>query len=271
MKFCYLDESGTSEEPIAVMAGIIIDVTRMRVTKLHWSSLLDTLSKIIGRNIQEIHTRDFYSGNSPWRDLNGNQRAAIISNIFDWLKDRKHHVVFTAVNKQIFEEYFYKEQFAKSVGTLWRFMALHISLSLQKYLQREQKNKGNTVLIFDNEEREKVRFTDLVLNPPDWTDSYYDRGKKQDKLDQIVDVPHFVDSKEVGLIQLADFICFFLRKHIELQLGFAQPAYNDEIAKVKAWAYQILTQSIPKSCVYLSKGRCEAAELFYKYAPECLL
>lgn len=271
MKFCYLDESGTGEEPIAVMAGVITDATRMRVTKHHWSSLLEALSEIIGRNIQEIHTRDFYSGNSPWRELDGNQRAAIISAIFDWLRDRKHHVVYTAVNKQIFQEEFHEEPIAGDIGTLWRFMALHITLSLQKYFQREKKNKGNTVLIFDNEEWEKVRFTDLVLNPPDWTDTYYNRDKNQERLDQIVDVPHFVDSKEVGLIQLADFICFFLRKHIELQLMIAEPAYKDEIEKVATWANQIFSQSIPKSYVYLSKGRCEASELFCKYAPECIL
>ena len=271
MKFCYIDESGIGQEPVAVMVGVITDVTRMRVTKIHWQNLLEYLSNIIGRQIQEIHTRDFYSGNSPWRDLDGNQRSAIITAIFNWLQERKHHVVFTAVNKAIFLENFKKEPFYNDIRTLWRFMALHLTLSLQKGFQREKKNKGHTVLVFDNEEREKVQFTDLVLNPPDWTDSYYNRGKKQEKLDQIIDVPHFVDSKEVGLIQLADFICFFLRKHIELTLGFVKPAYKDEIAKVSAWANQIFDQTIAKSCIYLSKGRCDAAELFCKYAPECVL
>jgi hypothetical protein len=57
MKFCYLDESGTGQEPIAVMAGVVTDDTRMRVTKHHWSNLLQNLSEIICRTIQEIHTR----------------------------------------------------------------------------------------------------------------------------------------------------------------------------------------------------------------------
>ena len=212
MKFCYLDETGTGDEPIAVMAGVVTDASRMRVTKQHWSSLLEALSEIIGRTIREIHTSDFYSGNSPWRDLDGNQRSAIITSIFNWLRDRKHHVVYTGVNKQKFIDEFPKEPISEDVGSLWRFMGLHVALSLQKHFQREKKNKGNTVLVFDNEERERLHFTDLILNPPDWTDTYYSRDKKQEKLDQIVDVPHFVDSKDVGLIQLADFICFFFTK-----------------------------------------------------------
>jgi hypothetical protein len=271
MKFCYLDESGTGNEPIAVMGGVITDATRMRVTKRHWSDLLHTLSRIIDRNVREIHTRDFYSGNSPWRDLDGNQRSAIISAIFDWLRDRKHPVVYTAVDKQRFEETFGEEPIAPEIRTPWRFMALHITLSLQKYFQRQKKNKGNTLLIFDNEERERVGFTDLVLSPPDWTDTYYNLGSRQEKLDQIIDVPHFVDSKEVALIQLADFICYFLRKHIELQLGLSEPAYEDETRKVAVWANQMFVQSIPKSCVYPSRDTCEASRLFCKYAPECIL
>jgi hypothetical protein len=48
-----------------------------------------------------------------------------------------------------------------------------------------------------------MRFTDLIDNPPPWSDAYYDRGTKQDQLDQVIDVPYFGDSREVPLIQLA--------------------------------------------------------------------
>ncbi|MFV2058173.1 MAG: DUF3800 domain-containing protein, partial [Thiohalomonadales bacterium] len=212
-----MDESGTGAESIAVMVGVIVDASRMRLTKQHWHALLEKLSSIIGRKISEIHTRDFYSGNSPWRDLKGSQRSEIITEIFNWLRSRKHHVVYTAVNKEKFYEHFKSETYFNDISTLWRFMAFHITLSIQKKYQNEKRNKGNTVLVFDNEEREQTRFTDLLLNCPDWADSYYGRGKKQEKLDQIIDVPHFVDSQEVGLIQLADFLCFFMRKYIELK------------------------------------------------------
>ena len=271
MKFCYLDESGTGDEPIAVMAGIIADASRMRITKQQWSGLLQELSKIVGRDISEIHTRDFYSGNSPWRDLNGNQRSGIISAIFDALEERKHHIVYTAVNKEKFFQEFPNDERYKDISTLWRFMALHITLSLQKRYQSESRNKGNTILVFDNEERERVRFTDLILNCPDWTDTYYSRKHKQAKLDQIVDVPHFVDSRDVGLIQAADFLCFFLRKHLELQHGLVEPAYKDEKDKVANWVKIALNRSIPKSNIFLSKGRCEASDLFYRFAPEAML
>ena len=81
MKFVYVDEIGTGQEPIAVMVGVITDAYRMRLTKSHWNDLLSRLSGIIGREIDEIHTREFYSGNTPWRRLKGQQRTEIIDTI----------------------------------------------------------------------------------------------------------------------------------------------------------------------------------------------
>jgi hypothetical protein len=277
MQFIYIDETGLAEEPVGVMVGVIADSHRMRPTKEHWANLLITLSQIIGRQIKEIHTRDFYSGNSPWRNLSGHQRSAIITAIFEWLRERKHSIVLSSVDKAEFYNTFRTEEYSEDISTLWRFMALHLALSIQKHFQgsprgrdRTLNPKGSCVLIFDNEFREEKHFTDLLLNAPDWSDSYYDKKPRQDKFSQIVDVPHFVDPKDVGLIQLADFICYFLRKYIELEMGYIEPEYDDEREKVSHWAKLILRQGIPKNSIYLSRGRCECANLFCKYAPEVI-
>ncbi len=277
MQFVYIDETGLAEEPIGVMVGVIADSHRMRLTKEHWSNLLTALSNIIGRQIEEIHTRDFYSGNSPWRELSGQQRSDIITAIFEWLQARKHSIVYSAVDKAIFNNTFQEERFSADVSTLWRFMALHIALSIQKYHQGSPRGnkrtinpKGSCVLVFDNEHREEKRFTDLLLSAPNWTDTYYDKKPHQDKFSQIVDVPHFVDSKDVGLIQLADFICYFLRKHIELEMDYIEPDYRDEREKVSGWANLFLEQGIPKNNMYLSRGRCECSDLFCRYAPDII-
>ncbi|GIV30351.1 MAG: hypothetical protein KatS3mg028_1417 [Bacteroidia bacterium] len=274
MQFVYIDESGTGEELIAVMAGVIADSYRMRLTKADWNNLLVELSQIAGKEIDEIHTRDFYSGNSPWRNLTGPQRADIITAIFKWLHDRKHQVVYTAVHKQQFYNDLNTNKRLKEIGTLWRFMAMHIALSLQKKFQgaargknRTINPKGSIVLIFDQEQREQHQFTNFLLSPPDWMDAYYDKKPYQEKMSQIIDVPHFVDSKHVGLIQLADFICFFLRKHIELQLNMVQPAYKDEIKRIEEWINLIFARSISKNNIFMKRGRCECANLFYEYAP----
>ena len=270
MKFCYLDESGTGEEPYAVMVGIIADAYRMHITKRDWTGLLIVLSDMLGKQISEIHTADFYAGNGVWRNLDGNVRAKIISAIFNWLKERNHKIVYSSVDKAKFKTSFSKEPQAHEIGTLWRFMALHICLALQKCHQVIKENKGHTVLIFDNQKLEAKEFIDLFRNPPEWSDTYYQRNRRQDRLDQIIDVPYFGDSRHVGLIQVADFVSFFMRKYVEIKMG-AAPDYEDEPRLIEEWAKMALAQSIPKVSVYMSKGRCECADLFYRYAPSCLL
>lgn len=81
-------------------------------------------------------------------------------------------------------------------------------------------------MVFDAHEKDQKGYSELLLNPPEWTDTYYSRGKKQNRLDQIIDVPHFVDSAHVGMIQLADCISYFLRRHIEIVEAVVPPRYE---------------------------------------------
>lgn len=271
MKFCYLDENGTGNEPYAVMVGVIADAQRMHITKKVWEKLLELLSELAKKSIPEFHARDFYSGTGPWYGLDGDIRSQITSAIFNWLKERNHKIVYSAVDKTKFRSDFNNEPFAKEIGSLWCFMALHICLAIQKHFQVDRYRKGNTVLIFDNEERESENFINIIKIPPSWTETYYKRDKNQDPFDQIIDVPYFVDSRHVGLIQIADLLSYFMRKHIELRMGAVQPSYPDEHKLIEGWVNTALELLIPKRAIYLARGRCDCADLFYRYAPSCLL
>ena len=270
MKFCYIDESGIGGRTYAVMVGVIVDAYRMGPTKEAWDSLLEILSKIVSRKVKEFHTKDFYLGNSPWRNLKGEQRAAVINAIFEWFSKRNHHIVYSALDIEKFLNHFSSEEFSKEIKTPWKFLALHITLSIQKYHQNFRRNKGHTVLIFDKYDREQKEFIELILNPPSWTDSYYKRKRNQKKLDQIVDVPHFVDSSHVGMIQLADCISYFLRRYIEIKENKVPSKYKDEEEKVSYWIELALKRSIPKSIIYPKQKRGKLADLFYRYAPESI-
>ncbi len=55
-----------------------------------------------------------------------------------------------------------------------------------------------------------------------WTDDYYDRGKKQARLDQIVGTTFSIKSHHAGLVQVADMFAFMFRRYSEMK-DFAQP------------------------------------------------
>lgn len=270
MKLCYCDESGTGDEPYAVMAGIVVDSQRMHKTKEHWNNLLDSLSRIIGKEVIELHTRDFYPGNGIWRGIDGTQRAKIISLILEWLNERKHDIIFTAIEKETYYQEKNIGRIYKEINTIWKALGFHLILGIQKNYQKADKTKGNTILVFDNEDREMKQFTELILNPPAWSDSYYAKTKKQNRLDQIVDVPYWGDSKQVSLLQLADFICYFIRRYIEIREEKIPAKYPGEDSRLDYWFDLIKKREVGHSIMYPSRGRCEVADLYYKIAPNSI-
>ena len=226
MKVCYCDETGTGSEPIAAMAGILTDCSRMHLTKTAWSGLLKTLSEVVGKPVPELHTRDFYGGHGIWHGLAGEYRSRVIDAVCDWFLDRKHNVVYAAVLKEQYNAAREAGTLPGELGTVWRFLGFHLILALQRALQKQSKNKGNTLLVFDNEHKEESNFADLILGPPSFSDAYYTKTKSQARLDQIVDVPYFADSRDVSLIQLADFAAFFIRRHAEIEEGLVAGQVN---------------------------------------------
>ena len=270
MKFCYIDESGTGSEPYAVMIGIIVDAQRMHVTKGEWTNLLLFLSKIIHKPVQEIHTRDFYPGNGIWRGLDGPMRNRVITAVFQWLNDRKHSVLCSAIDRVKFQNLQSSCNLLEGIDTIWKCLGLHLILGLQKTFQIEKKNKGNTLLVFDEEKREELQFSALINNPPYWTDEYYNKKENQNRLDQVIDVPYFADSKHVGLVQMADFAAFFLRRFIEIKTGAVGPRYKEEEQKIDQWIASLCQRHVSTSASYPKKGRTPAQEFFWSIAPDCI-
>lgn len=269
MKFAYIDESGTGDEIYAVMAGVIIDAQRMRATKDDWSSLLLSLSEIVEREVKEFHTRDFYAGNTPWREIRGDKRTEIITAIFGWFEERKHHIIFSSVDKKKLFNKFSEHPFTENLGNVWKILALHFALSIQRAHQNYKNNKGNTLLIFDAHDKDEKEFSDLILNPPEWTDTYYKKRENKKRLGQIIDVPHFVNSQHVGMIQLADCVSFFLRRNLEIVNG-AEERYDGEAEIVANWVASIMARCTSVPATYPKRQRCDVAEYFYQLAPEAV-
>lgn len=270
MKFCYCDETGTGSERFAVLLGVIVDSTRMHVTKSDWASILSALSRAVGREFAELHTRNFYKGSGIWGQLTGEQRARAIDLFVRWFAERKHHVALSVVDKQSYAALAAARAVPDGVDSVWQAMGFHVALALQKCHQGMSKNKGNTVLIFDEEVREEAPFQKLLLAPPAWSDSYYGRNPKVPPLDQLVDAPYFAGSENVTMLQVADFLAYFVRRHVEITTGEVPAKYAGEGARVAAWFEQIRDRAIAPANLYPKRQRCEAAEFFWKLAPPCI-
>jgi hypothetical protein len=270
MKVCYLDESGTGQEPVAVVAGVIVDSQRMHITKEHWADLLDHLSGICGKRLQELHTKDFYAGSGPFRNLPGHERAEYISSIVSWLCERKHDLVYSAVHKGQFQDSKAKAALQPEIETPWRMAAFHCILAIQRAHQSVEKNKGHTLLVFDDKGHDEAPLATMVLTPPVWSDSYYSRGKKQAALDHIIDAPYFADSKQVPMLQVADFLAYFFRRYVEIAENLVPPKYPEEEQRIREWVGTLSKRCVGYQHMYPAKGRCPTAEMFYAHCPPSL-
>ena len=76
-----------------------------------------------------------------------------------------------------------------------------------------------------------------------WSEAYYDKGKKEDPLDQVLEVPTFVDSKQTVLIQVADWFAFGIRRYAELSEDLEKPKYEGELDKLFTWCELFASQS----------------------------
>src|SRR5450759_808196 len=189
MKFSYIDESGNGQEPYLVTAAVAVDANRMHITKAGWVGLFAELTRLAGRPISELKASDLYSGNHLWRDVGGNDRAAAIGTIFEWLEARRHQLFFAAVDKRAFETSARNGPSA-DLRDPWCAAAFHLVLQLQKAGRGLTQPKGHFALIFDAQEQHESHFADLVRTPPRWSDAYYGRRRRESALSRLVDVPY---------------------------------------------------------------------------------
>lgn len=265
MKFCYCDESGTGNEPYAIMAAVLVDGQRMHVTKADWAKLMEELSGLIGRRVDEFHTADFYSGNGPWRAMKGSQRTEAVRAILRWLDARSHQMIVTSVDKGKFKNDRQSGDEFSEINSPWVSMAFHAILTVQKAMQVKQGVKGSTLFFFDKKGNGETDLINLVKSPPQWSDQYYSRKKKDSALSCVIDVPHFVDSKHVPMVQVADLAAFYVRRYCELESGHSPEKYDGERSVVSECVGMLKGSLIPASAVYVAKGASPSAQFFNKY------
>lgn len=251
------------------MVGIVVDAVRMSRTKREWDDLLTQCSGLVGKSVTEIHAKDIYRGNSPWNNVPATQRTEIIERILDWFDARKHHITFSSIDRAAFDARKGSCEICDSLGTVWNAASFHVMLSIQKKYKSFKNNKGNTVFVFDKGKGGKA-FYDLIISPPHWSDDYYGKGPKQDRLDQIVDVPFFADSSHAGLIQIADLVGYFLRLYADFHDYGVEPQYTGEIDRINSWVEMIKKSLLLTSVRYPKTGGGQVAKTLFELAPESL-
>ncbi|MGI8601803.1 MAG: DUF3800 domain-containing protein [Verrucomicrobiales bacterium] len=211
MKVCYVDESGNNDaDPCLVMVGLQVDAARLNKTETEFAGIFGKIEALFKENLQELKGAKLILGRDRWRNVDPVVRKQITQHLIDWVSERKHALFLSAIVRTKHRAR-QGNGLPSCCGDVWLSAGLHIALQVQKVNQTQKSNKGHTFLVFDDNKKKAELFAELLWNPPVWTDDYYDKGKKQDRLDQVIDTAFTVRSQHASLVQVADLYAFMFR------------------------------------------------------------
>jgi hypothetical protein len=271
MKVCYVDESGnTSHDPCLVMVGILVDAHRLNRTREEFAGIFDEIQGLFEENLCELKGSKLILGRDRWRKVNPNLRKRIAGYLCGWIVERKHNIALSAIDRCKLKND-RTADVPKDCLDEWLAGGLHIALQLQKANQGKDKNKGHTFLIFDDNKAKADALSDLLWQPPEWTDDYYDRGKKQSRLDQIVDTTFSIKSHHAGLVQVADLFAFIFRRYAEMK-DFGQPEeWSGEQALIDGYVTTMRERLLPRACRWPARQPGASSRWFNSLAPTALM
>lgn len=269
MYFCYGDESGNDNvSPALVMVGIVVDATKLRRTQEEFDEIFSSLCEVTGRPLKELKSSDLLPGKNAWNSVDGVVRRNVVTNLCDWVGVRSHKIALSALDRA---RHSASKPGCSQLQDEWQAAATHVVLQLQRHGLSKPKGKGRTVIAFDNNPRGLALLSDLVYEPPAWVEKFYERGKKEPALSQIIDTPFAVQSHHVGLVQVADLFAGLLRHYTELEDYGWSEKFSGERDQYREWV-DLLRPSLLGNAHRWGKGnKSEAATWYRELAPASLL
>ncbi len=243
----------------------------MNRAKRDFDEFFSDVQSDLSGDLKELKGSSLYRGNAHWRQLDGGERSEVIERLIRWMADKRHKVTFGAVSKASLDSLRSEYNLDGFQDTSsWGIAAMHVVLTVQKAHQREKKNKGNTLFVFDAATK-RDELTQMVIDPPEATGGFYARKKRQQHLDQVIDVPYFVDSKHVGLVQVADLFAYLIRLYAQLKEGKIEEKFDGEVARLDRWISDAQPCLLPDAARWSSRSKDPCTKFLRAAAPQSLL
>jgi len=218
----HVGRTGTTAQPVLVVAGLLVNTHRAGKTRREFSDLLAALSEHAGRPLDELKGQQLFRGSGPWRACGHEKRALARHEVLRWIANRRHAVVASGLVYQTLPAAI---RACPDVAALTpRVLAtLHCSLAIQRNqyaTQASSQNKLVALLVFDQQDGpDQARTQALLARPEPWILKFVRPKTAGDELSAIVDTAYFADSRRAPLIQVADFLAFMIQRKATLDAG----------------------------------------------------
>lgn len=264
MHLCYADESGyngskyNAGQPVQVMAAIFPNVYNFHRSDSEFRDVFKVINSHVP--ISELKCEQIYRGRGSWRDIAAQTRDEVIEFYLNWISSRNHRFIVTAIDNHKYFEF--RDQspngpFVKAVPYPYLLAGLHTACVIQKLNRGKGKNKGKTILVFDQQDEFAGDLTNLIFDPPEFVDDFvpFDEKKEKCRLGQIIDTAFFVKSHHSSMAQVVDTVAYLFRLHLELTAYGVNEAYPGEQQKIANWIAQVEDKFVPFNIVYPRRNK----------------
>ena len=270
MKVCYVDESGNNtRDPCLVMVGVVVDTARLNRTREEFAGVFDIVQGLFEESLKELKGAKMVFGKDRWRRIDPKIRKVLAQFFCDWIGRRKHRLAVSAIDRAKLKTTGC-DAFPALADNPWLAASLHIALQIQKSHQSAKANKGQTFLFVDENKQYADALAELLYEPPDWTDTYYARGKKQQKLDQLIDSAFAVKSHHAGLVQVADLYALLIRRYAELHDYGSAELWDGERALMERYVGTLAGRMFATTSRWPARPKCGCSRWFNAVAPDSL-
>lgn len=220
MKFLYVDESGLREEDrFLVFFGVLVDGYRLKKTMREVRPRLDALSEAYPNDLRELKSSRLVNGRGAWGRVDAEDRKRLFSDLCGFVSVAGAHGYTYVLDKTVFADRRDAGELPVWTSTPWLTGATALSMLVQRDHQRLTNNKGLTVVIFDDNKQELPKLSDFLLASSCDVDVYYERKRRAEPFDQIIDTAFAIKSDHSRLVQIADACAYAIRRLAELHHG----------------------------------------------------
>jgi hypothetical protein len=257
-------------DPCFIAVGIIVDAARLNRTKEAFGDIFEKVGSLFPEEIKELKASKLLLGRDRWRNVDPCIRQTICESLCYWIGHRKHALILTAIDRSRYNETVTQAPQELQRG-FWVAGMTHLALQLQKLHQSEHNNKGRTILLIDDNKQFADHLAEVLWSPPAWTDTYYERGRKQEQLDQLIDSAFAVKSHHAGMVQVADLFALLFRRYAEIRDYHSAEEWTGEREYIDKLV-RALTASLTSSSIrWPKRNTSPCAAWFNKLAPASLL
>ena len=230
MKFLYVDESGgPGVGDVFVMCGVMVDAYKIRSKTQKFDAMLQAmLSRHPGKGT-ELKTSKCLNGKGGWSRVPHEERKQFVRSVCELAVDGGGRLFGIGLSIGAFSgERAERVDGPTGIGP-WLAAAMFIATLVQKKMQKEQRNKGLTVVVMDDNKQGMPALADGIHEAEEWFDGLYQirktyRGQRrwrartsEDRFDQIVNTPFAIKSQHSSLVQVADVLAYVYRRELELR------------------------------------------------------